>query len=312
MSSYVFKRLLWLPPLLMGISFLAFALISLSPSDPAEVALRVNEIMPTVEAVEAMRAELGLEKPFLSRYADWLRQLARMDLGTSYITRRPVAEEILPAIGPTVRLALVTLGLIVVSSVILGVMCAIYEGGWVDYLGRAFVFISTSMPNFWVGLLLLWLFAVKLDLLPLGGMEAAESVILPAVTLALAYAGTYVRLIRASVLANLKSPYAAYAAVRGLPKKTIVWKHVLPNSLQSAVTAMGMSIPKLIAGTVVVENIFAWPGLGRLCVKAIFDRDLPVLQAYILVIGGLFVVFNFAADLVQLRLDPRLRPGEAE
>lgn len=312
MLNYILKRLIMLPPLILGISFLSFALISLSPSDPAEVALRVNEIVPTEEAVAGMRQELGLDRPFMVRYLDWLEKSLKLDFGISYATRGPVIEELLPAIVPTLQLALATLLIIVVSSVLTGVACAVREGRWPDYLGRIFIFFSTAVPNYWIGLLLLWLFAVKLDWLPLGGRTEGGAVILPAATLSLAYIGTYVRLIRGSMLGNLSSGYAAYAALRGLRKRTIIWKHVLPNSLQSSVTALGMSIPKLIAGTVVVENIFAWPGLGRLCVKAIFDRDMPMIQMYILMMGVLFVLFNFLVDLLQLRLDPRLRLGKAE
>lgn len=311
MPAYIIRRLIFLPPLILGISFLSFALINLSPSDPAEVALRVNEMIPTQEAVEAMRQELGLDRPFLTRYADWLESCLRLDFGTSYTTRKPVLDDFIPAIKPTIHLALVTLILIVIPSLILGVVCAVQEGRWPDYLGRVFVFFSTAIPNYWLGLLLLWLFAVKLNWLPLGGMSDRGAVILPAATLALAYIGTYLRLIRGSMLTNLKSNYAAYARVRGLKQSAVIWKHVLVNSLQSSITALGMSIPKLIAGTVVVENIFAWPGLGRLCVRAIFDRDMPMIQMYILMMGLLFVVFNFIVDLAQIRLDPRLRLGGA-
>ena len=309
MSAYFIRRLVLLPPLILGISFLSFILINLSPSDPAEVALRVNEMIPTEAAVAAMRQELGLDRPFLVRYADWLGSCLRLDFGTSYTTRKPVVEDFMPAIIPTIRLALVTLVLIVIHSLILGVFCAVREGRWPDYLGRLFVFISTAIPNYWLGLLLLWLFAVKLNWLPLGGMSDRGAVILPALTLSLAYIGTYLRLIRGSMLTSLKSKYAAYARVRGLKRSAVIWKHALVNSLQSSITALGMSIPKLIAGTVVVENIFAWPGLGRLCVRAIFDRDMPMIQMYILMMGVLFVLFNFIVDLVQVRLDPRLRFG---
>lgn len=311
MLSYAIKRTLQLPVLLLGISFLAFLLINLSPSDPAEVALRVNEIVPTDAAVQAMREELGLQKPFLHRYGEWLGQLARFDLGASYITRRPVADDLVPALLATVHLAAAALIFIIVASVLLGVVCALNERRWPDYAGRVLVFISTSMPNYWTGILLLWLLAVKAPVFPLGGMEERWSVILPACTLALAYAGTYVRLIRSGMLINLRSEHADYARIRGLPEWRVVWKHVLANSLQSSATALGMSIPKLIAGTAAVENIFAWPGLGRLCIKAIFDRDLPVIQTYILLMGALFVISNFLVDLAQMRLDPRLRPGGA-
>ena len=162
------------------------------------------------------------------------------------------------------------------------------------------------MPSFWVGILLMWLLSVKFNLFPTSGMEKASSVVLPAVTLSLTYISTYVRLIRNNMIKNKKENYVLYARVRGLKESTII-KHVFKNSLQTSITALGMSIPKLIAGTVVVENIFAWPGIGRLCVSAIYNRDYPVIQAYILIMAVLFVVCNLLVDVISALLDPRMR-----
>lgn len=171
---------------------------------------------------------------------------------------------------------------------------------------RAWVFIGTAMPSFWIGILLMWLFAVKLNWFPTSGMEQASSVILPAVTLSLVFISTYVRLIRNNMVQNKTENYVLYARVRGLKERTIIWK-VFRNSLQLSITALGMSIPKLIAGTVIVENIYAWPGIGRLCVTAIFNSDFPIIQAYILIMGVMFVVCNLLVDLLNSALDPRIR-----
>ena len=156
-------------------------------------------------------------------------------------------------------------------------LCALYEGTFLDRLIRGGVFLGTAMPSFWAGLLLMWLFAVKFDLVPTSGMDGPSSVLLPAVTLSLAYIATYTRLIRANMIQNKQENYILYARVRGLPERSIT-RHMLKNSLQASLTALGMSLPKLIAGTFVVESIFAWPGIGRLCVTAIFNRDFPVIQ----------------------------------
>ena len=306
MRDYILKRLATVIPILIGISFLSFALISLSPSNPAEVALRVNEIVPTEEAVRAMEEQLGTNKPYIERYVTWLTDSLQGDFGNSYVNNKSVATLIGQAIPNTIKLALVALLITIVFSVLVGILCAVYEGSFGDKLARALVFVGTAMPSFWVGLLLIWIFSVKLNLFPTSGMERPSSIVLPAITLALAYISTYVRLIRNNMVQNKHENYVYYARIRGLKETTII-KHIFKNSLQSSLTALGMSIPKLIAGTVVVENIFAWPGVGRVCVDAIFNRDFPVIQAYILLMAVLFVICNLLVDILSVAIDPRIR-----
>ncbi len=306
MRVFIAKRLISMIPILTGISFLSFVIINLSPSDPAEVALRVNEITVTEEAAQQMREELGLDKPFFERYTTWLKDCLKGDFGNSYVNKKPVAKEIVEALPATLKLSGVSLAITIIISVIAGVLCAVYEGSIGDKITRGIIFLGTAMPSFWVGLLLMWLFSVKLNLFPTSGMETANSVVLPAITLSLAYISTYVRLIRNNMVKNKKENYVLYARVRGLKESTII-KHVFKNSLQSSITALGMSIPKLIAGTVVIENIFAWPGIGRLCVNAIYNRDYPIIQAYILIMAILFVVCNLLVDVISVMIDPRMR-----
>ena len=306
MRDYILKRLATVIPILIGISFLSFALISLSPSNPAEVALRVNEIVPTEEAVRAMEEQLGTNKPYIERYVTWLTDSLQGDFGNSYVNNKSVATLIGQAIPNTIKLALLALLITIVFSVLVGILCAVYEGSFGDKLARALVFVGTAMPSFWVGLLLIWIFSVKLNLFPTSGMERPSSIVLPAITLALAYISTYVRLIRNNMVQNKHENYVYYARIRGLKETTII-KHIFKNSLQSSLTALGMSIPKLIAGTVVVENIFAWPGVGRVCVDAIFNRDFPVIQAYILLMAVLFVICNLLVDIFSVAIDPRMR-----
>ena len=306
MRDYILKRLVRMIPILIGISFLSFALISLSPSNPAEVALRVNEIVPTEEAVKSMEEQLGINKPYVERYVTWLTDSLQGDFGNSYVNNKPVATLIGRALPNTIKLAIVALIITIVFSVAVGILCAVYEGTLGDKLARALVFIGTAMPSFWVGLLLIWIFSVKLNLFPTSGMERPSSIVLPAITLALAYISTYVRLIRNNMVQNKHENYVYYARIRGLKETTII-KHIFKNSLQSSLTALGMSIPKLIAGTVIVENIFAWPGVGRVCVDAIFNRDFPVIQAYILLMAVLFVICNLLVDIFSVAIDPRMR-----
>ncbi|MFE6077821.1 nickel/cobalt ABC transporter permease [Paenibacillus sp. NPDC057886] len=306
MGRYVMKRMLAIIPVLIGISFLSFVLIHLRTSDPAEVALRVNQVTPTQEMVDAMRETLGLDKPFLTRYVEWIGSSIQGDFGMSYVNQQPVGEQIARALPATLQLSAVALVIILTVSILIGVLSAIYENSILDRLMRALVFIGTAMPSFWIGILLMWLFAVKLNWFPTSGMEQASSVILPAVTLSLVFISTYVRLIRNNMVQNKTENYVLYARVRGLKGRTIIWK-VFRNSLQLSITALGMSIPKLIAGTVIVENIYAWPGIGRLCVTAIFNSDFPIIQAYILIMGVMFVVCNLLVDLLNSALDPRIR-----
>lgn len=306
MRDYILKRLATVIPILIGISFLSFALISLSPSNPAEVALRVNEIVPTEEAVRAMEEQLGTNKPYIERYVTWLTDSLQGDFGNSYVNNKPVATLIGQAIPNTIKLALLALLITIVFSVLVGILCAVYEGSFGDKLARALVFVGTAMTSFWVGLLLIWIFSVKLNLFPTSGMERPSSIVLPAITLALSYISTYVRLIRNNMVQNKHENYVYYARIRGLKETTII-KHIFKNSLQSSLIALGMSIPKLIAGTVIVENIFAWPGVGRVCVDAIFNRDFPVIQAYILLMAVLFVICNLLVDIFSVAIDPRMR-----
>ena len=198
---------------------------------------------------------------------------------------------------------------VIFLSLPIGFLCAVYKDSYFDKIMRGIVFMTTAMPAYWVGLLMIWLISIKFDLLPTSGAGSFKHLILPSFTVSLTYISTYIRLIRNNMLENMKEDYVLYANVRGLQQKNILRKHILKNSLHSCITAIGMSIPQLIAGTIVVENVFAWPGIGKLCIASIFNRDYPVIQAYVLMVGTLFVVFNLLFDIIQYISDPRLRKG---
>ena len=306
MKKYIGKRLISLLPILLGITFLAFVIIILSQSNPAEVALRVNNIVATEEAIASKTIELGLDKPFIERYFLWVINSFKGDFGTSYVNRKDVLGLFEQALPNTLKLAFVALLITIVFSVVVGVLCAIYEGSIGDKITRALVFLGTAMPSFWIGILLIWMFSVKMKIFPTSGMTAPNAVVLPSITLSLGYISTYVRLIRNTMVQNKHENYVYYARIRGLKESTII-KHIFKNSLQTSITALGMSIPKLIAGTVIVENIFAWPGVGRLCVTAIYNRDFPIIQAYILLMAVMFVVCNLLVDVASASIDPRMR-----
>lgn len=309
----VMDRLRYLPGalarltlLLLGISFVSFLLIQLSPSDPAEVAIRINAITPTPEVLEETRASLGLDKPFLTRYLHWLSRALQGDLGNSYVDGKSVAAAMGRALPPTLLLAGTAALLIIVCCVPAALTAFFFEGRAPDILLRALIFLSGAVPAFWAGLLLLWLFAVHGNLLPVSGLEEPKSLVLPAITLALPYISTYARLLRSSILHTKQQNFVLYARTCGRSPRAIL-RHVVRNSLQTSLAGLGMSLPKLIAGTFVVESIFAWPGLGRLCVTAIFNRDFPVIQAYILLMALLFTLFNALMEACSALADPRLR-----
>ncbi|MCR5605727.1 MAG: ABC transporter permease subunit [Treponema sp.] len=309
MKRYVIRRLLMAIPLLIAISFICYLFINLIPSNAAEVALRVQQTpLITDEMIAEMEEKLGLNKPFLIRYFNWLTGCLRGDFGVSYVNpTRTVSGELLRSMPATLQLAGASFIIVILLSIPVGVLCAVYKDSFFDVIMRAFIFISTAMPSYWIGLLLMWLISVKLKLLPTNGNGTIRHLILPAITVALSYIATYIRLIRNNMLENMKQDYVLYANVRGIPQKAILVKHILKNSMHTCIVAMGMSIPQLISGTIVVENVFSWPGLGTLCISSIFNRDYPVIQIYVLLIGVLFVLFNLIFDVLQTVSDPRLR-----
>ncbi|MBO0421934.1 ABC transporter permease subunit [Enterococcus plantarum] len=292
--------------LLFLITFIPFFLLTYLSNDPAEVALRVQAITPTEQNVRQMRSELGLDQPFFSRYIDWVQQALKGDLGKSYATGKSIAGMISEAFPYTVFLTLVTLIIIIVTCLVLGILAANYQNHWTEQVLRLITFVLNAIPSFWLGLLLIFLFSVKLNWLPTGGAEGLLSVFLPALTLSLAYSSSYIRLIRNDLLQNKQLPYVDYYFTRGFSKKTIT-KHLLKNSLRSSVVSIGVSIPKLIAGSIIIESVFAWPGMGLLCINAIRNRDLPVLQAYIVIMSLFFISSSLLIDSLNKRIDPRLR-----
>lgn len=309
MKIYIIRRILAAIPMTIGITFICFVFMNLIPSDPAEVALRVSQVpIVTEAAIQEMRETLGLNKPFLVRYFTWVWECINLDFGISYTNpTRTVLGEISRALPATLKLAGLSLILVIFISLPLGFLTAVYKDTWFDKIIRGFIFFTTAMPAYWLGLLLIWFFSLKLDWFPTNGYGGIRHLFLPAITVALSYISIYIRLIRNNMLENMNEDYVLYAKLRGIKNRIILTKHILKNSLQSCIVAIGMSIPQLIAGTIVVENVFSWPGIGRLCITSIFNRDYPVIQVYVLMMGMLFVIFNLIFDIIQHVADPRLR-----
>ncbi|UOE94716.1 nickel/cobalt ABC transporter permease [Alkalihalobacillus sp. LMS39] len=307
MLGYIIKRIVLTMPLLVAISFLTFVLINLSPLDPAEVVLQAQGVPQiTEELIVQTKAELGMDKPFFIQYFHWVLASLQLDFGYSFVTNDPVWTLIGPAFINTLKLTLVSSVVIIIVSIVLGVVCAIYEGKLVDKTVRGFSFMLTSMPSYWLATLMIWYFSVTLDLLPTSGMHSYQSYILPVIVITISYAGIYFRVVRSSVLSNKNKDFVLYARACGITESRIMI-HILKNSMQVAVSVFCMAIPIILGSTVVIENVFAWPGLGSLTVKSILSRDFPVIQAYVLILAVTFVLFNMISDIINAGMNPKLR-----
>jgi peptide/nickel transport system permease protein len=306
-TVYIVRRLLQVIPVLLAVSVLTFGLIRLAPGDPAQVALRNQGAMLTVEAIAQMRAQMGLNDPLPVQYARWLGRALRFDFGNSVRSGQPVSEAITRRLVPTLQLAAAGLVVSLVVAFPLGMLAAVRPHSWVDHLSRLLALAGASMPSFWLGLLLIYYFAVVLDWLPAMGRKTPEHLVLPALTLGLWLAPTFARLLRAGLLDVLGEDYIRTARAKGVIEHNVIFRHALRNALLPLFTVLGLTAAHLLGGVVIVETIFAWPGLGQLTVDAILTRDFPAVQALILLLSVAFVFANLLVDLSYPLLDPRLR-----
>lgn len=302
------KRCLQILIVLFGISFFTFTLTYLSPGDAAEIMLTECGLLPTPELLAQTRADLGLDRPFLVQYGVWLSEILRGDMGMSYSFKMPVIDKLTMSFWPTLHMSLLSLVIMVVLSIPLGIWSAVRQNEWPDYLVRALTFFGVSVPSFWIGLMFLSFFGVKLRWVNVsGGSTDLKAMILPAVTLALAMSAKYTRQVRNAVLEELRQDYVMGARMREIPEHVILWKHVLPNAMLPIVTLLGLSLGSLLGGTAVVEIIYNWPGMGSMAVRAIATRDFPLVQGYVLWIALLYMSINLIVDLSYSYLDPRLK-----
>ncbi|UQZ90497.1 nickel ABC transporter permease subunit NikB [Deltaproteobacteria bacterium Smac51] len=304
------KRLLQIVIVLVGISFLSFLLIYLAPGDPVRAMFAISGSIPSEEIMADIRENLGLNRPFPAQYGSWLLNCLKGDFGVSYTSGQPVTQMLAARVAPTIQLTLLSLAIMMVMSIPLGVLSALYQNRPVDYIVRGATFFSISMPNFWVGLLLLYFVALKLGWLPVvsTGM-GLRKMLLPAITLGFAMAGKYARQVRAAVLEELNQDYVSGARARGLTESVILWRHVIPNAMLPLITLLGLSLGSLLGGTAVVEVIFSYPALGSLAISAITSMDYPVIQGFVLWISLIYMIVNLAVDISYNLLDPRLRKG---
>lgn len=310
MKRQLAKRLTQIVIVLLGISFMSFLLVYLAPGDPVRAMFAVSGNIPSEEIMAEIREEMGLNRPFLIQYASWLKNCLQGDFGTSYSQGKPVAQMLASRVWPTLYLAFLSLAMMVVMAVPAGVISALYQNRPIDYVMRGGTFLGISMPNFWVGLLLLCLIGVKLKLLPVVAVGMGfKKMILPAFTLAFAMAGKYARQVRAAILEEMNQDYVSGALARGLSESTVLWRHVIPNAMLPLLTMLGLSLGSLLGGTAVVEVIFSYPALGSLAIAAIIAMDYPLIQGYILWVALIYMLVNLAVDISYSFLDPRLRKG---
>ncbi len=312
MKNYVISRLVQLVPILVGITFLTFGMMQFTSDDAVDVMYeQAGSVSEEVKA--AKRVELGLDQPFLVQYGRWLRGVATGDMGRSYISGKLIFETFADKLPATVELMLVSVLLTIFLAIPLGILAAVKQDSRIDDFIRAGTFVGNSLPNFFVGLLLIYFLALKMNLLPIiGHPEDWRSVVLPALTLTIAMGAKYTRQIRAVVLEELDKLYVMGARARGVKECTILAKSVLRSALIMMITLLVLSMGSLLGGTAIVETIFMWDGVGKMAVDAILTRDYPLIQAYVVWMSIIYVGMNLAADLAYHYLDPRVRYGGGE
>jgi peptide/nickel transport system permease protein len=314
MTAFILKRLLLLVPVLLGVTVIVFVVMWLVPGDPATSLLGT---FATPENLAKVRAELGLNQPMPVRYAIWLAGALHGDLGQSYILHRPVADELMDRLPPTLLLAGTSLVLCSIAGILLGIVAAVRQNGWEDRVITVAVLLGVSTPSFWLGMLLILWFAVDLAWLPAGGMEEmfgpggageiAQHLILPALALAAVPAAVLARLTRTAMLEVMRQDYVRTARAKGLGEGRVILRHAFLNALVNVVPIIGIEAGYVLGGAVYIESVFQWPGIGQMLVNAISTRDIILVQGGVLVVAVSYVVINLLTDVAQGLLDPRIR-----
>ncbi len=310
MIGMIVRRILQLTFLLLGISFLVFMSMHLAPGDPATVIGGPNA---TSSDLEAIRDKMGLDRPVLVQYFDYLGGILQGDFGYSYQTNQAVTEAIITRFPTTVKLAVASMVVAVLIGIIAGIISARKQNSWVDVTSTTFALVGVSIPNFWLGTILILIFSVNFQLLPVGGLnspfytfEGMKELILPAITLGTASAALIARMTRSSMLEVIRSDYIRTAKAKGVRKRPLIWVHTLKNAMIPVLTIIGINFGSLLGGTIVTEQVFAINGIGRLMIDAIAARDFPIVQGTVLLIAAIFVVVNLIVDIIYTLIDPRI------
>ena len=305
MTQYIIRRFLQMIPITLGILTLVFSLIHLIPGDPA---MQIAGEGARPQDVAAVRKSLGLDQPLWSQYVHYLGRVAHGDLGRSFRTNESVAKEIGARYPATIQLAFGAMFIALLVAFPLGMISAIYRNSWIDNVARFFALIGVSMPSFWFGPLLIIAFAIKHDWFPVSGRdEGLKSLVLPSLTMGLALAAILTRMIRVSVAEELGQLYVTTAIAKGVTRAKAIFRHALKNALIPVITVLALQFGSLLTGAIITEQIFSWPGLGRLLIQSITTRDYPQVQASILVIALTYILVNFASDLLYGVVDPRVK-----
>jgi peptide/nickel transport system permease protein len=306
MLSFVFRRAGRLLLTVLLISTLVFFLIRVLPGDPAEV---IAGLEASEKELAEIRERLGTDEPVVTQYLSWLASLLRLDLGRSFLSREPVLALILQRLPVTLLLAALAFVFSLAVSIPLGVLSAVKRGTIIDYLGIIYSQFGMAIPGFWLGILLLLVFSVRLGLLPLFGADSLAHFVLPALALGVSRSAVLVRIVRSSTLQELDREYVLTAEAKGLSEATIRYRHLLRNALLPVITIAGIQLGYMLGGTIIIEQVFSLPGLGRLFLSGIYDRDFPVIQASVVFLAVVFSLLNFAADVLYSVANPRIRVG---
>ncbi len=307
MVRYILKRLLQLVVVLLGVTFLTFMITQATPSDAAEMKYVSMGMMPSTELLEKTREEMGLNDPVLIQYGRWLGNVLHGDLGESSKFGESVWTQMTRKLPMTLKLAGVSLIVVILISFPLGILSAVKKNKAADYIIRFFSFFGVSMPNFWLALLLMYIFAVRLGWFKVVSTDSVQGMILPVATLTIPMISSYARQIRAALLEELNANYVIGARARGIPERRIIWGHVLPNAILPIITLLGLSVGHLLGGAAIIETIFSWQGIGNMVVEAIRVRDYPLIQGYVIWMAIIYVTVNLIVDIAYRLLDPQIR-----
>lgn len=312
-SNYVLKRVLSLIPIIIGITFVSFALMRTTSSDVVDLLLENSGSVVSEEVIAQKKEELGLNRPFIVQYLSWLGDFIQGDMGVSYVSKVSVFDTFISKLPNTLLLTFFSIVLTMIISIPFGILAAVKQNSFIDYLIRFCSFVGNALPNFFVSLILLLIFAVQLSWLPvIGNGSDLKSVILPTFTLAIAMSSKYIRQVRALVLDELKKDYVIGARARGVKESVIIFKSVLRVAILPIITLLSLSIGSLLGGTAIVETIFMWDGVGKMAVDAVMLRDNPIILAYVVWMAIIYVVINLLNDIIYYYLDPRVRMDQGK
>lgn len=309
MYKYVLKRLALLIPIILGVTFIVFSIMSLTPGDPGRLILGTSAPQ---EAIDQLNHKLGFDEPFLIRYVDYIKNAVQGDFGNSYRTNKPVFEEIFSRFPTTLKLAILGVLTSIIIGIPIGILSAVKQYSKLDIISTTAAMLMASIPGFWLGLMLIILFSLKLGWLPSNGIGSVANYILPTITLALPSAANIIRLTRSTMLETIRQDYIRTARSKGATEKTVIWKHALRNALLPVITVIGMDFGALLGGTILIESIFSIPGLGMLMLTAIRMKDIPQVMAAVLFLASLFCIIMLLVDLIYAYIDPRLRSQYAK